>query len=115
MNETLQHLVILQDLDDMISEAEDADLLKEQEKLGFEIQGLDKLKEARQELFQKIPPDVFSQYQRIRKRYGRAIAPVRDNICLGCFITIPTALSNKNIGNEDLRNCENCGRFLYWV
>jgi predicted nucleic acid-binding Zn-ribbon protein len=115
MNKILQLLVILQDLDEMIGEAENTDLLKEQEELGFEIKGLEKLKEAREELLGKLPPDVFGQYEKIRRRYGRAIAPVRENICLGCFITIPTALSNKNIGNLDLRNCENCGRFLYWV
>ena len=115
MNEILQTLVILQDLDDMIGEAENAELLKEQEQMGFEMKGLQKLKEARQELLDKLPVDIHGQYRKIRKRYGRAIAPVRENICLGCFITIPTALSNKNIGNLDLRNCENCGRFLYWV
>ncbi|HNR14946.1 MAG TPA: hypothetical protein PKJ77_10180 [Thermodesulfobacteriota bacterium] len=115
MNEILQTLVLLQDLDEMISESENAELLEEQQKLGFEIRGLEKLKEAREELLRKLPEDIYNHYQKIRKRYGRAIAPVRENICLGCFITIPTALANKNIGNLDLRNCENCGRFLYWV
>ena len=115
MNEVLQNLVILQDLDDMISEAEDADVLNQQKKMGFEIKGLEKLKEAHQELTKKIPPDILNHYSKIRKAYGRAIAPVMNSICLGCFITIPTFLSNKKIGNEVLRNCENCGRFLYWV
>ena len=115
MNEILQTLVILQDLDDMINEAENAELLQQQKQMGFEIRGLEKLKEAREDLLRKLPVDVIGQYGKIRKRYGRAIAPVRENICLGCFIAIPTALSNKNIGNLDLRSCENCGRFLYWV
>lgn len=115
MNETLQYLVILQDLDEMIAEAENADLMRLQEKMGFELKGLEKLQEARKELIDKIPPEVSNHYQKIRKRYGRAIAPVRESICLGCFITIPTRLSSKEIGNQVLRNCENCGRFLYWV
>jgi len=115
MNEVLQSLVILQDLDEMIAEAENTELLQQQEKMGFKIKGLEQLKEAREELIQKIPHDIFSHYNKIRDRYGRAIAPVRENICLGCFITIPTYLSTKQIGNQVLRNCENCGRFLYWV
>jgi hypothetical protein len=115
MNETLQNLVILQDLDEMISEAENTEILHQQKKMGFEIKGIEKLREARQELMEKIPSDVLNHYKKIIKRYGRAIAPVRDNICLGCFITIPTSLSSKEIGNQFLRNCENCGRFLYWV
>ncbi|MFH0812934.1 MAG: hypothetical protein V2A69_08870 [Pseudomonadota bacterium] len=115
MNEILQNLVILQDLDEMIAEAENTDLLQAQEKMGFEVKGLEKLKEACKELMEKIPLEVITHYQKIRKHYGRAIAPVRDKICLGCFITIPTYLSSKEIGNQVLRNCENCGRFLYWV
>jgi len=115
MNEILQNLVILQDLDEMISEAENTDILHQQKKMGFEIKGVEKLKEARNELMGKIPAEVLTHYKKIRKRYERAIAPVRDNICLGCFIAIPTSLSSKEIGNQVLRNCENCGRFLYWV
>ena len=115
MNEILQDLVILQDLDEMISEAENPDILDQQEKMGFEIKGIKKLKEARQEVMDKIPSAVLTHYKKILKRYGRASAPVRENVCLGCFITIPTYLSSKEIGNHVLRNCENCGRFLYWV
>ena len=44
MNDILQTLVILQDLDDMIGEAENTELLKEQEEMGFEMKGLQKLK-----------------------------------------------------------------------
>lgn len=115
MNEILQNLVILQDLDAMIAEAENTDILDQQEKMGFEIKGVERLKEARKELEDRIPPETLNHYKKILKRYGRAIAPVSGKICLGCFITIPTSLSSKEIGNQVLRNCENCGRFLYWV
>jgi len=115
MNEILQNLVILQDLDEMISEAENTDILDQQEKMGFEIKGVEKLKDARQEVADKIPSETLNHYKKILKRYGRAIAPVSGNMCLGCFITIPTSLSSKEIGNQVLRNCESCGRFLYWV
>ncbi|MBN2466671.1 MAG: hypothetical protein JXD19_00850 [Deltaproteobacteria bacterium] len=115
MNEVLQNLVLLQDLDAMIADAQDSEILDQTEKMGFEIKNLEKLKEARQEIAEKIPPDIFNHYCKILKAYGRAIAPVKDSLCLGCFISIPTSLSSKSIGNEVLRNCENCGRFLYWV
>ncbi|HAX97563.1 MAG TPA: hypothetical protein DCY12_01345 [Candidatus Atribacteria bacterium] len=115
MNEILQNLVILQDLDEMISESNNTEIITQQEEMGFEINGLEKLIEAREELIQKIPPEVFNHYNRVRARYGRAIAPVRENICLGCFIKIPTQISSREMGNQVLRNCENCGRYLYWV
>lgn len=115
MNETLQDLVILQDLDEMIAESENTEILTQQEEMGFEIKGLEKLIEAREELQKKIPSEILNHYNRVRGRYGRAIAPVKDNICLGCFITIPTRISSREMGNQVLRNCENCGRYLYWV
>ena len=115
MNEILQTLVILQDLDEMIAESENTEILTQQEEMGFEIKGLEKLIEAREDLIKSIPPEVLNHYKRVRSRYGRAIAPVRDNICLGCFIKIPTQISSREMGNQVLRNCENCGRYLYWV
>ncbi|HJX32398.1 MAG TPA: hypothetical protein VJ624_11225 [Thermodesulfobacteriota bacterium] len=115
MNDILQNLVIVQDLDEMISESNNAEIINQQEEMGFAINGLEKLIEAREELIKKIPPEVFNHYNRVRARYGRAIAPVRENICLGCFIKIPTQISSREMGNQVLRNCENCGRYLYWV
>jgi predicted nucleic acid-binding Zn-ribbon protein len=115
MNDILQNLVILQDLDEMISESNNTEIITQQEEMGFEINGLEKLIEAREELIKKIPPEVFNHYNRVRARYSRAIAPVRENICLGCFIKIPTQISSREMGNQVLRNCENCGRYLYWV
>lgn len=115
MNDILQNLVILQDLDEMISESNNAEIINQQEEMGFAINGLEKLIEAREELIKKIPSEVFNHYNRVRARYGRAIAPVRENLCLGCFIKIPTQISSREMGNQVLRNCENCGRYLYWV
>jgi predicted nucleic acid-binding Zn-ribbon protein len=115
MNDILQNLVILQDLDEMISESNNAEIITQQEEMGFEINGLEKLIEAREELIERIPLEIFNHYNRVRARYGRAIAPVRENICLGCFIKIPTQISSREMGNQVLRNCENCGRYLYWV
>ena len=54
MNDILQNLVILQDLDEMISESNNAEIITQQEEMGFEINGLEKLIEAREELIKKI-------------------------------------------------------------
>ena len=48
--------------------------------MGFEIKGVARLKEARQEVTDKIPPETLNHYQKILKRYGRAIAPVSGSI-----------------------------------
>ena len=52
----------------------------------------------------------------MKKRYGRAVVPVEGQVCLGCFMGLPT----KNVGvsgsrDDRVETCENCGRILYWL
>jgi predicted nucleic acid-binding Zn-ribbon protein len=49
------------------------------------------------------------------KHFGRAVAPVVDNSCMACNVMVPKRLTVKTVGNRELRTCERCGRFLYWV
>jgi len=115
MNKILQTLVMLQDLDCMIIEVKSKDAKKVQKKLGLKIKGDEKLHEARKVLEQAIPPDVLSRYHKLMEKLGRAVAPVVGNSCMGCYVTVPKRLSVRELGNKELRNCERCGRFLYWV
>ena len=52
---------------------------------------------------------------RIRKAQPRVVVPVIGGVCYGCFISIPTAVSSDALRNDEITNCENCGRFLYVV
>ena len=51
-------------------------------------------------------------YDRARHRYGRGVVVVRDRVCLGCRITLPTSVTPSAAGALTL--CESCGRILYW-
>ena len=115
MNKILQKLVMLQDLDYMIVEVKSKDVKIVQKKMGLKIKGDEKLHDARKALEQTIPPKVLSKYYKLMERFGRAVAPVVDNKCMGCYVTLPKRLSIRELGNRELRNCERCGRFLYWV
>lgn len=115
MNEILQKLVMLQDLDCMIDEIKNKDVKKVQKKMGLKIKGDEKLGEAKKILEESIPANVLSKYHKLMERYGRAVAPVVGNSCMGCFVTVPKRLTVREIGNRELRSCERCGRFLYWV
>ena len=115
MNEILQKLVMLQDLDYMIVEVTSKDAKKVQKKMGLKIKGEEKLHAAKKLLEQAIPSDVLSRYRKLMERYGRAVAPVVGNSCMGCYVTVPKRLTIREIGNKELRYCERCGRFLYWV
>ena len=104
----LELLVTLQDLDVMIT---DIDQVRQ---IGFKVAGKEKLEEARNELVRKLSKPLLYNYENLRKRYKRAIVPVKDDICLGCFMRIPTSLITRGRSDQEVINCEGCGRVLYW-
>ncbi len=109
MNKELEALITLQDIDLMIEEA------NEVEKLGFSITGNTELAKAREEMASKIKKPLLFRYERLRAKLKRAIVPVKNDICLGCFLRQPTSIGAKGREESDLFTCENCGRMLYWL
>lgn len=114
IDEQVKLLVALQDLDLMIREAEDSDTSSEMEQMGFKLEGIEELQKARTALSKRIPPQLLNRYQRLSKSYGRAVVPVTTNLCLGCFVTLPTSYPSLKTKNT-LLTCENCGRILYFA
>ena len=111
-------LVALQDVDEMIREAKDPKR-SDVAGLAFKQPDLDKLEASRASLAERIAPRALVMYEKIAKRYGRAVVPVQDRVCLGCFMALPT----QHIGvdkaidrgsHDRVETCENCGRILYW-
>ncbi len=116
MNGQLMLLIALQDVDEMLGEARDPEKLQAMKKLGFEVKNIDALVNSRRKLADQISKRNLTLYERVRIRYGRAVVPVEGQICLGCFMNLPT----KNIGTDSaqsdrIETCENCGRILYWL
>lgn len=109
MNKELEALITLQDIDLMIEEA------NEVEKLGFSITGCSELEKAREEIASHIKKPLLFRYERLRAKLKRAIVPVKNDICLGCFLRQPTSIGTKGREEIELFTCENCGRMLYWV
>jgi len=107
----VQKLAALQDIDMMIRES------GKEEDLGFTTEGRDDLKEAREKLAGQIESRELRLYERLRKRYDRAVVPVIDHKCVGCSNMVPTA---RRKSGEDRKTravvvCENCGRILFFV
>lgn len=104
-------MVALQDLDLMRKE------LDEVRALGFEVEngGAEALDKARGELIEKISKPLLGKYERLRARYKRAIVPVKDDTCLGCFMKLPTYLITHGKKDNEVITCEGCGRILYWL
>jgi predicted nucleic acid-binding Zn-ribbon protein len=108
LNKQLELLVALQDIDIMIHDIEDV------KQIGFDVQGIEKLEEARNELVTKISKPLLFNYEKLKNRYKRSIVPVKDDICLGCFMRIPTSLFTRGRSDQEVITCEGCGRILYW-
>jgi len=63
--------------------------------------------------------DVRNDLRRIYERYfskfgERAIVPVKNGVCSGCFISIPPMRQDKIRAMDEIIYCENCGRILVW-
>ena len=111
MADGTQILAALQDIDLMIHDR------KKEEELGFQFEGLEELEEARRKLSEKIDTRTLRLYERLSKRYDRAIVPVVDHRCLGCSMTVPTSKrkSGEDRRTRNLVTCESCGRILFFV
>lgn len=111
MADGVQKLAALQDIDMMIRES------GKEEEMGFSTEGRDTLKEAREKLAGQIENRELRLYERLRKRYDRAVVPVIDHRCVGCSNMVPTArrMSGEDRTTPAVVVCENCGRILFFV
>lgn len=109
----VQLLLALQDLEQMTREAQDATNREALEKMGFPVTGLDQLKEAHEKLEARIPRTLVSRYHRLSERLGRAVVPVVDGVCTGCFTNIPSIFTSA-VNQDKVVYCETCGRILFW-
>lgn len=60
----------------------------------------------------KINVSMLGRYNLIRKNKGTAVAEIKNNICSGCNMLIPTVLIDKLNKQEEIIYCESCGRIL---
>jgi predicted nucleic acid-binding Zn-ribbon protein len=109
----LASIVLLSDLDLLIREAQDPRARARLRKFGFEIDGLPRLLAVRARLAETTDPRWVHVYERVRQRYGRGVAAVRERVCSGCFVTLPTIARPREA--DSLQICESCGRLLYWT
>jgi predicted nucleic acid-binding Zn-ribbon protein len=61
----------------------------------------------------QLDPELLQRYERLNQRHGRAIVPVINGVCYGCFMRLPTSTATES--SKRVLTCENCGRILYWL
>ena len=114
MNPQLELLMQIQDLDLMIRELGNEKTASAEKKLGFQLRGTETIQKARQQLANKIDDVWLKRYERVCERFPRAIVPMRDGICFGCFVRQPAKSSVGKAEDPDaIESCQRCGRILF--
>jgi len=110
MSEVIEmHLKLLFDLDNLIDDMNEPTY----QEIGFRIEDEERstLIRTRNDLLKKLPREIAEVYERLKKRYNQAIAPVENGFCFGCFQKLPTALLTRS---KEIVTCPNCGRILHF-
>ena len=87
------------------------------EETRLQTESLQASRAERERVFNALPKQLSSQYNRIsaRIRDGVAVAEARNGACKACFMTLrPQAMAQVRRG-EELVTCDNCNRILYYV
>lgn len=86
----------------------------EQEMAEYQAQ-LNALNAKREVASQFIPRPKFMRYEFIRERLEHpVIVPVDEGICSGCHIAIPPQTFIELQAGQQILNCPNCQRLIYW-
>lgn len=114
MHPQLETLLEIQDLRTQRSELFEQSESRTFEEEVFHISVEDALKQLDEkiaEMEDSLEPAVRNRFRKLAGSRGRFIVSVINGTCFGCFVSVPTAVASER--NEELRYCENCGRFLY--
>jgi predicted nucleic acid-binding Zn-ribbon protein len=109
-----ESLLQLNDLDALLHEIDDPLHQTRLRKLGFEIRAAERLRPIRARLAAGVDARWLGIYDRARVRYGRGLASVRERVCTGCFLTLPTTARRPGLGEQVLTTCQGCQRILIW-
>ncbi len=72
------------------------------------------VKEQRNEIKNKLDPELIKRYNKLKKSRGTAIVMVEQSCCGGCNMSLAALVIERLKKGDDIIECENCGRILYW-
>lgn len=75
---------------------------------------LDAKRSERKTVTAKIKPQTLSRYDMIRKRRGSAVASTTHGTCSACHISLPPMMFQQLMRREQLGQCPQCNRILYF-
>jgi predicted nucleic acid-binding Zn-ribbon protein len=85
------------------------------EDIDFILREFEDFATGKDKKMEDIRNDLRSLYKRYYSKFSdRAIVPVKNGVCTGCYVTIPPMRIDRIHTMDSLEICENCGRILIW-
>ncbi len=103
----------LHELDQLLLQAEEPTHAGRWAALGLPVTTSPVLARDREKLAATLDRRWLGLYERSLGRYGRGLSLVRQRVCLGCRLTLPTSAAPPP-GVTALHLCVGCGRLLIW-
>ena len=110
----VRQVLELHDLDQLLLLERDGTAMARLRRAGYSLDGGPALARDRDRLAALIDRRWLGWYERSFGRYGRGVTVVRERVCQGCFMTLPTSAAPPP-GEGHLHLCESCGRLLFWT
>lgn len=97
----------------------DEEYAKEKELLEGELAKIDAEFDGErrrwEEISKGVKPNVLKMYQRVsERRTSTSVVPVKNGACTGCHMGMPPQLYNQVQKGNEMIQCPNCHRILYW-
>ncbi|MFH1071679.1 MAG: hypothetical protein V1794_18830 [Candidatus Glassbacteria bacterium] len=109
----LRLLMFLQDLLMLQKEMQDFQVVEKYEEMGFALDRKEKIEESIREVTEQLDPELLRRFKMIAHKYDRPLAPVKNGICYGCFVSTPTGSKIVTQARDVIEFCNYCGRILY--
>ncbi len=103
----------LHELDQLLLQASEPSHAARWKRMGYAIEPVPPLVRDRERIAEHLERRWLSVYERSLGRYGRGLSAVRNRVCLGCRLTLPTSAAPPP-GEAHLHVFEGCGRLLLW-
>jgi len=96
-------------------QAVEAEKARARERTSTDQAGLNQLRAEHAAAAQKLPPATLATYARIRKKWnGSVIADATPGRCSACHIVVRPQYMQDLKKGENMMQCENCQRFIYY-
>jgi predicted nucleic acid-binding Zn-ribbon protein len=111
----LRLLMFLQDLLCLKKEIQDFQVVEKYEEMGFALDKKERIEEAIKEVTEQLDPVLYQRFLRIAKKYDRPLAPLKNGVCYGCFVSAPTGSKLITQAKDVIEFCNYCGRIMYRI